>query len=95
MEYTSTLTVNGQITIPKSFREFLGVEPGDNLVMRMKKNAVIIERKMTVEEAFRAMDEVETSESVKRNIEKYSGMSVDEMKNLIREKEIREDENEL
>ena len=95
MEYTSTLTVNGQITIPKSFRDFLGVEPGDSLIIRKRKNSILIERKMTVEEAFRAMDEVEVTDAVKRNISKYQGLSVDEMKTLIREKEIREDENEL
>ena len=95
MEYTSTLTVNGQITIPKSFRDFLEVKPGDSLIIRRRKNSLVIERKMSVEETFRAMDDVEVTDTVRRNIAKYQGLSVDEMKTLIREKELREDENAL
>ena len=40
----STITIKGQVTIPKAMREYLGLEPGDEVVFSyMESGAVRIE----------------------------------------------------
>lgn len=50
MIYSATLTKTGQITIPKSVREMLGVKPGQKVIFEQKRDAVTIEKSKTVEE---------------------------------------------
>ncbi|MFH0713423.1 MAG: AbrB/MazE/SpoVT family DNA-binding domain-containing protein [Candidatus Micrarchaeota archaeon] len=37
----------GQIVIPKVFRDAYGIEPGSEILVGEKNNALVIERKMT------------------------------------------------
>jgi AbrB family looped-hinge helix DNA binding protein len=37
------LSSKGQVTIPKVIREFLGLEPGDRLLFRVKGGDVVVE----------------------------------------------------
>lgn len=55
---TATLTRSGQITIPKTFREYLGLKPGESVVFHKQKNTVAIERKKTVEEVAKEIQEL-------------------------------------
>lgn len=38
---TSTLTSKGQITIPKALREALGLESGDRVAFRLRRDGVV------------------------------------------------------
>lgn len=40
----STVTVKGQVTIPREIRHRLGVKPGDRVRFREQENGVVIER---------------------------------------------------
>lgn len=40
----STVTVKGQVTIPREIRRLLGVKPGDRVRFRERENGVVIER---------------------------------------------------
>lgn len=40
----STVTVKGQVTIPREIRHRLGVKPGDRVRFRELENGVVIER---------------------------------------------------
>ncbi len=51
MTYTHTLTSKGQITLPKSIRETLGLKPGDQATFRVKSNGeVVVERPKTLQD---------------------------------------------
>ena len=39
----STVTVKGQVTIPREIRQLLGVKPGDRVRFRERENGVVIE----------------------------------------------------
>ena len=41
---TSTLTQKGQATIPKRIRDFLGIQPHEQIAFHIKGESVIIER---------------------------------------------------
>ena len=40
----TTVTVKGQVTIPKDVREAAGIRPGDRVKMRATANGVLIEK---------------------------------------------------
>ena len=40
----STVTIKGQVTIPREIRHRLGVKPGDRVRFRELENGVVIER---------------------------------------------------
>lgn len=85
MEWTTTMTRAGQITIPKALREFLNVRPGQKIALVRGKDAVSIARKMTVAEAFAAMDKVAVGEEVEAKIRKYRGLSARELREQLEE----------
>lgn len=41
---TTTVTIKGQVTIPKSVRDAAGIRPGDRVKMRATANGVLIEK---------------------------------------------------
>ena len=44
MDVVATLTSKGQVTVPKSVREALGVAEGDQIVFRVEGNRAILAR---------------------------------------------------
>lgn len=44
IQETASLTSKGQITLPKSIRQVLGVEAGDKLTFELRDNEVIVRR---------------------------------------------------
>ena len=53
MEYQSTITRGGQVTLPAKVRRKLGLEPGDRVVFRIEGDTVLVEPpKFTLETAF-------------------------------------------
>lgn len=52
-EYTQTVTVKGQVTIPAEVRAAIGVKPNSQVTIRLQAGKVVIEPvAMTLEEAF-------------------------------------------
>lgn len=43
MKFTTTVTQKGQITLPKAFRDALGIHPYDQVQLTLKKNLVQVE----------------------------------------------------
>ena len=82
MEYATTMTSTGQVTIPKELREFLNIHPGDRVTFRKGRDAISIDRCKTVEEVFAAMDAVPVPPEVQERIEKYRGMSASELREM-------------
>ena len=53
------VTQTGNISIPKSWRDELGIEPNSSVIMEKKDDLIIIEplKKKSLKEAFHAIDE--------------------------------------
>ena len=56
MYYRAAMTSTGQVTLPKELRVFLGLDGAKRIVFEKKKDAVVINRKMTKEELRRELD---------------------------------------
>ena len=76
-----TITKSGQITLPKAFRDFLGVKPGDQIAIsrNIADESISIERLRTIQEILAKMDAVPLSEEAKEAIEKNRGKTAREM----------------
>jgi len=44
MKYSTTLTSKGQMTLPVSFRRKLGVNPGDQVLVELRGNEVVVQK---------------------------------------------------
>lgn len=44
MTYSTTLTSKGQMTLPVSFRRKLGVNPGDQVLVELRGNEVVVQK---------------------------------------------------
>ena len=44
MTYSTTLTSKGQMTLPVSFRKKLGVNPGDQVLVELRGNEVVVQK---------------------------------------------------
>ena len=76
MNYVSTLTKTGQITVPKNVRDFLMVKPGQRITFNLRKNSVTLEREKTLEEITAEIDELipaETKKNAKKRGKKTAG----------------------
>ena len=76
MIYSATVTKTGQITIPKSVREILGVKPGQKVVFERKKDTITIEKSKTAEEIgakIHALIPDYVRENAKKNAGKTAG----------------------
>ena len=75
-----TITKSGQITLPKAFRDFLGVKPGDQIVIsrNIADESISIERLMSAQEILAKMDARRTPEELAA-IEKNRGKTAREM----------------
>lgn len=56
MGYTVAITKSGQMTLPKSLREFLGVDGAKRITLDKRKNEVVIKRKMSKEEYYKKIE---------------------------------------
>jgi len=81
MNRTVTLTKTGQITVPKWVREILGIEPGERLIFRKGKNAVVLEKEKAAAEIAENIDALIPEEVRKRHMQHYKGMTAAEMQN--------------
>jgi AbrB family looped-hinge helix DNA binding protein len=83
MQYTSTLTKSGQITLPKPLRDFLSVTPGSRVTFDLVEETITISREKTLREHFEELDRLnaalETPES-KAASEKFRGWTASEMR---------------
>ena len=76
MIYSATVTKTGQITIPKSVREILGVKPGQKIKFKVNKKDVSVEREksaMEIADEIHALFTDEMRERFKKNACKTAG----------------------
>jgi len=83
MQYTSTITRSGQITLPKPLRDLLSVTPGSRITFNVTDQAITIEREKTLREVFDELDKIresyETPET-KAAHKKFRGWTANEMR---------------
>ena len=80
MNYTVTITKSGQITVPKSIREFLGVQPGQRLVFQRRSDAVVLEKGKTAEEVSREIQAL-IPDYVRKNAKKDTSKTTGQIRN--------------
>jgi antitoxin PrlF len=51
---TTTMTVKGQVTIPKEVREAVGIKPGDKVEVRATASGAVIIQKPNTEDDYKA-----------------------------------------
>ncbi len=82
----TTVTVKGQVTLPKAVRESAGIRPGDRVVVRARpEGGVIVEREMPSARAdtFAArLEEISARRPMKDG--PFGEMSTDEIMRLLR-----------
>ncbi|MDR2336511.1 MAG: type II toxin-antitoxin system PrlF family antitoxin [Candidatus Nomurabacteria bacterium] len=81
MSYIATISSKGQITLPKPVRDLLAVEAGDKIEMEIeqKTGKVKLERALTLKERFKKLH-LSFSPEIRANIQKYKGMTINEIK---------------
>jgi len=57
MTYSTTLTSKGQMTVPAAFRKKLGLKPGEQVLVEMRGNEVIIQKNNWLENLRRVQEE--------------------------------------
>ena len=78
--YTTTMTSNGQITIPKELRELFNFHPGSRIKIHSTKNTLKIERQQSLQEIIAEMDAIPFSKKTQALIKKNAGKTVNELK---------------
>ena len=78
---SSTLTIKGQVTIPKRLRDYLGLSPGDKVGFEYTADGAVCI--VAPRKAGQCKDRKKSSFSALRGTRK-SGMSADEIMNLLR-----------
>lgn len=63
---TMTITRSGQITLPKVFRDMIGVKPGERVVVEADSNQIRVRRRMSEEEFRATLDSVLSPETKAR-----------------------------
>lgn len=79
LTYSATMNTNGQITIPKVLREFLGVYPGQKIELIQDNVSVRIERYLTAKEAFAKINSAPKSQQTLKAIEHNRGKTASEL----------------
>jgi antitoxin PrlF len=81
---TTTVTVKGQVTLPKKVREAAGLRPGDKVNVRAEGGSVIVERACTSDREQEAAARVERAmaDLQQRGIEPAA--TTDELMHLLR-----------
>ena len=57
MTYSTTLTSKGQMTVPAAFRKKLGLKPGEQVLVEMRGDEVIIQKNNWLEKLRHVQDE--------------------------------------
>ncbi len=57
MTYSTTLTSKGQMTLPAAFRKKLGLKPGEQVLVEMRGNKVVIQKNNWLEDLRRLQKE--------------------------------------
>jgi AbrB family looped-hinge helix DNA binding protein len=85
----TTVTVKGQVTLPKRVREAAGIRPGDRVVVRARpEGGVIVEREAIPAEgdAFRErLEDIALRRPMKHG--PFGGMTTDEIMQVLRGEE--------
>ena len=82
MQYTSTLTRSGQITLPKPIRDLIGITYGERVRLSFKDDAIVLEREKTFDEIMTQIDTINTTvpKETKTLIRKYAGKTASELR---------------
>lgn len=85
LERVATLSSSGQITLPKTFRDMIGLKSGDKANIELKDGAIVIRRQKTFEEVEAEMEKLRQSfsEETKRLIKKNAGKTVNQLRQEI------------
>ncbi|MBF0537030.1 MAG: AbrB/MazE/SpoVT family DNA-binding domain-containing protein [Nitrospirae bacterium] len=75
---------HGQVTLPKRFREFLGIEDGDILEVEMLENAIVLKPKVVISKFPEAEEELSIAgkEKIKEALEDYETGKVKSFDNV-------------
>lgn len=81
--YSQTLTLSsvGQITIPRSIRELLGLEKGSrfDVAVDQKSRTITLKKRMNIDEVIAELKEIDKKYPTPKPDPKYRHMSVGEM----------------
>lgn len=77
--YATTITKSGQMTLTRPAREYLGVAPGDKVMVFFRNGRLNVERRMTDAEFFEQLDARNTPET-KAAMKRNAGKSISEMR---------------
>ena len=81
MRYTVSLTKSGQMTLPKELRDFLGIKPGEKVIINQERTGVSIHRKLTKQEFFAELDKnisPKTRRIAQKNLDKTTSEMLSE-----------------
>ena len=81
---TTTITVKGQVTLPKKVREAAGLRPGDQVEVRAEGGSVIVERARTSDRRSEAEVRVERAMADLRRRRIKPSATTDELMRLLR-----------
>lgn len=81
MPLTLTMSSVGQVTIPRSVRKLLGLQPGAKLDIEVdeKSNSVTLKKQKTFDEVMAALDEIDKKYHTPKPDPRAKHMSVGEM----------------
>lgn len=85
MAFTTTISKSGQITLPKDFRNALGVDIGDQVTLdldKKDKTKVVLARQLTPDEFIKQIDQIMGNNTPKtqRLIKKHSGKTINQLR---------------
>jgi len=82
----TTVTVKGQVTLPKSVRDAAGIRPGDRVSVRLRaEGGVIVEREFApaIDDAYRAqLEDIAARKPMRSG--PFGGVASDEIMPLLR-----------
>jgi len=82
MQYSSTITRSGQITLPKPLRDLLSVKPGQRIAFTAHEGEVTIKREKTLDEIFADFDAIRkkhTTPEIAAKIKRDAGKTAHEL----------------
>ena len=77
MTYSTTLTSKGQMTLPAPFRKKLGLKPGEQVLVEMRGNEVIIQKNNWLEN-LRSVQEENRAYMKKKGIKPLTDEELDD-----------------
>jgi len=89
MTYSTTLTSKGQMTLPAPFRKKLGLRPGEEVLVELRGNEVVIQKNNWLEN-LRRIQEQNRAQMKKRGIKPLTDEELDNAINDAAEKAVAE-----